>query len=82
MSKSEQLIEQEGRCGVGGEVCFHFPLDSDDFFIDVISWVVFFARIKSDPRNHTKQHEERYLYFQSFCRDGGSFWSKVPNSRS
>ena len=36
MSKSEHLIEQEGRYGVDEEVCFHFPLDSDDFFIDVI----------------------------------------------
>ena len=35
MSKSEQLTEQQGRCGVGGQVCFHFPLDSGDFFIDV-----------------------------------------------
>ena len=52
MSKSEQLIEQEGRYGVDEEVCFHFPLDSDDFFIDVISWIVFYAE-KTDPRSDT-----------------------------
>jgi hypothetical protein len=39
MSKSEQFLEPEGRYGVSGEVCFHFPLDADDFFIDVISWI-------------------------------------------
>ena len=58
MSKSEQLIEQEGRYGVDEEVCFHFPLDSDDFFIDVISWIVAFVqKNKDDPRRHTKQNE-------------------------
>jgi len=36
MSKSEQLLQQEGRCGVGGEMCFHSPLDTANFFIDVI----------------------------------------------
>jgi hypothetical protein len=39
MSKSEQLLQQGGRCGVSAEVCFHFALDSGDFFIDVISWI-------------------------------------------
>jgi len=53
MSKSQQFLEQEGRYGVSGEVCFHFPLDTDDFFIDVISWIVRLPPRKYDPRNHT-----------------------------
>ncbi len=43
MSKSEQLIDPEGRYGVSGEVCFHFPLDTGDFFIDVISWIAYYT---------------------------------------
>jgi len=54
MSKSQQFLEQEGRYGVSGEVCFHFPLDTDDFFIDVISWIVSVMGKMTDPRNHTK----------------------------
>ena len=53
MSKSELLPQQGGRCGVSGEVCFNFPLDPGDFFIDVISWIAFYLR-QNDPRNHTK----------------------------
>ena len=55
MSKSEQLIEQEGRYGVDEEVCFHFPLDSDDFFIDVISWIASRSK-KSDPSSQQASH--------------------------
>jgi hypothetical protein len=43
MSKSQQFLEQEGRYGVSGEVCFHFPLDTDDFFIDVIQCIECFG---------------------------------------
>jgi hypothetical protein len=55
MSKSQQFLEQEGRYGVSGEVCFHFPLDTDDFFIDVISWIVLFGG--GSNRRSTKSHE-------------------------
>ena len=58
MSKSQQFLEQEGRYGVSGEVCFHFPLDTDDFFIDVILWIVSLGQDKGDPRNHTNSHEQ------------------------
>jgi hypothetical protein len=40
MSKSEQVARARRRLGVTGEVCFHFSLDTGDFFIDVISWTV------------------------------------------
>jgi len=63
MSKSEQLIEQEGRYGVDEEVCFHFPLDSDDFFIDVIWWIVRFSQPKMRSTNYTNEHERQLLEF-------------------
>jgi len=56
MSKSEQLIEQEGRYGVDEEVCFHFPLDSDDFFIDVISWI---ASLVNKNERSAKLHQPK-----------------------
>ena len=71
MSKSELLPQQGGRCGVSGEVCFNFPLDPGDFFIDVISWIALLRNAASDPRNHTNLHEGSYFFFAGLADNVG-----------
>jgi hypothetical protein len=70
MSKSEQLLQQGGRCGVGGEVCFNFPLGPGDFFIDVTSWIVFSFSVQEQTihevtRTFTNQKHFRLFEAQS-----------------